>query len=236
MTGTAVVVPYTLHHHPFPEPSRKVGLLDEWKDLVENTRWENIIRLSVEDAKKPVDRLIEFIARYSDYFMIEVRPVSEDPIKDHLEPHYTILNKLVHDRSINAREAVRLAEYIYLYDSVLPNLAETIVKPKEDEKYKIKIMNIPKKLFDWMFTLDYVWEKLTKRKVLDRNHFIYLDKNKSNFLREAIEMKVFLPIPPKELSETTSNPEILWFRKYHVDWNTVHSYLYNNVISKLDYE
>jgi hypothetical protein len=230
MTGTAIAVSHNPLYHPFIDTSRKVSILDEWKKLLDDTKWENIIKLGIDEAKKSVDRLIEFIGMYEDHFIIDARPVSEDSIEDHLKPHYTLLNRLVHDRVINSRNAVKLAEFVYLYDSVLPHLVEMIVKLKEDEEYKIKIMNIPDPLYDWMFTLDYVWEILTKRRHLDFNHFRYLEDHKMDFMNKAIEMKVFLPIPPKKLTET---PDLvkLWFRNHDVDWSLVHNYLYNKISS-----
>ncbi len=236
MTGTAVVVPYNpLHHHSFLEKPRKVGVLDEWKKLLDNSKWEKIIELEIEEAKKPVERLIEFIEMYEDHFVIDVKPVSEDPIEDHLKPHYTLLNEYVHDRIINPRNAVKLAEFIYLYDSVLPHLAEMIVKLKENEEYKIKIMNIPDPLYDWMFKLDYIWGTLIKKRHLDLSHFKYLEDHKTDFMNKAIEMKVFLPIPPRELTET---PDLvkLWFRNYNVSWSLVHNYIYNKISSELFHE
>ncbi|RLI70061.1 hypothetical protein DRP05_10565 [Archaeoglobales archaeon] len=235
MTGTAVVVPYSPLHHPLVEPTHRVEIFDKWKKLLDDTKWENIIKLSIDEAKKPVNRLIKFIEAYKEYFSIDVRPVSEDPIEDHLKPHYTHLNKLVHDRFINARNAVKLAEHIYLYDSVLPHLAETIVKPKENEEFKVRIINIPEKLYEWMFKLDYVWEKLIKRKALDLTHFKYLEDHKIEFLNKAKELKVFLPIPPRKLSEV-SNLETLWFRNYKVEWDLVHNYLYSKISTIFSYE
>ena len=236
MTGTAVVVPYNpVHHHSFLEKPRKIRILDEWKKLLDDAKWVRIIELDMDVAKKPVERLIEFIGMYKDHFVIDIRPVSEDFIENHLKPHYMLLNKLVHDKVINPRNAVKLAELVFLYDSVLPHLSEMIVKLKENEEYKIKIMNIPDQLYDWMFILDYVWGKLTERKYLDLNHLKYLEDHKMEFLNKAIEMKVFLPIPPKELTET-SNLEKLWFRNHNVDWTLVHSYIYSKISSNLFHE
>jgi len=236
MTGTAVVVPYNpIHHPPFFEKPRKVEILDEWKKVLDDAKWEKIIELEIDVAKKPIERLIEFIGMYEDHFVIDIRPVSEDPIENHLKPHYMLLNKLVHDKVLNPRNAVKLAEFVFLYDSVLPHLSEMIVKLKENEEYRIKITIIPDPLYNWMFILDFVWGRLTEKKYLDLKHLKHLEDHKTDFLNKAIELKVFLPIPPKELTET-SNLEKLWFRNHNVDWRTVHSYIYNKISSDLFHE
>ena len=72
--------------------------------------------------------------------------------------------------------------------------------------------------------------KVDKEESFRLYQFQILEDNKNEFLNKALELKVFLPIPPRKLSEVT-NLETLWFRNYNVEWDLVHNYLYSKISS-----
>lgn len=233
MTSAAVAIPYK--HKVYSKlhsiHKEEEDLIEKWKKILNKTKWKNIIELNVEEAKEPIRALMSFIESHNNFFSINVEPVTSDLIEEHLKPHYTQINRFVHDNVLAPREAVKLAEHIYLYDSVLPHLSITNVRLRDSdlEELKIKILMIPDPLYDWMFKLDYVWEKLLIKERLDRDLFSYLETNKIEFVHKARNLKAFLPIPTKELPEKTPDIERMWFRRYNVGWESVHAYLYKKV-------
>lgn len=209
-------------------------LLEGWKKLLDDVKWENIVELTVERADEPIERLMAFVELHRDFFSIETKPVSFDPIKDHLKSHFTDVNEFVHEGVLAPRDAMKLVELVYLYDSVLPYLAETSIEPKEYPDLGIDVLMIPEPLYDWMFKLDYLWEKLFVKRKLGRDLLNHLEFNKREFMNKALELKVFLPIPTKDpLQRIPPDIEKMWFRRYNVNWKDVHYYLYTKVSKML---
>lgn len=231
MSVAPSAIPYNYSHKVSVSPTlpelTKSEVIDEWKDLIETATYKSLIELDISETGKPLERLHSFIENYKEHFSIEITPVISDPIEDHIKIHFKDINDLVKDKKLNPFNADKIAEAVYLYDSVLPNLSEEIVKPKENEDLKLHILLIPEELFDWMFKVDYLFEKLIKKRVLDNDIFIEVEKNKDEFVKKALELEIFSPIPPKKLPKST---KLRWFRG--VSWEKVHHHLYSMVTKK----
>ena len=236
MTSVAVTVPPYLAHkfHGYEcKFASETDVLDKWVKLIHKTKWENIINLSISEAIKYIDDLMKFIRNNREAFSIDFRPISDDMFENHFKPHYTKINEFVLENVISPRDAVKLAEIIYLYDSVLPHLSEMVVKPNTGGD-EIRIILIPDALYNWMFKLDFLWEKLLIKRVLDRDMLNNLEEHKMRFLKKALELKVFLPIPPKDISHKIKLDK-MWLRRTSVDWDKVVGYMFDKIINNFKY-
>ena len=224
MTSTAIARPHHIEFH-------RITSYDKWEELRRKVSLESVVDLPIDEIRGRIEKLYAYVDSNREYFDVKTEPVSDDILEDHFKPHFTYLDELVFERVLTPRDAVKVAELVYIYDCVLPHLAEDIIAPKDNPELKITVLVIPDELYDWMVKLDCLWFKLLFRRVLDRNLLRYLEERKMEFIKRALELKVFLPVPPKDVHEL--DLEKLWFRRHRVDWKLVHDYVYRKVSSLL---
>jgi len=239
-TTTAVTIPWPEHitvgyTSDYFKPEEDV--ISKWRGIMNKASLLNLLDYPLNEIEKRVNELYSFVHTYEDIFIVERRPVSDNMLKDHFEKHYDHLNKLVSDKILLPRDAVKIGRYIYLYDCVYPHLSEDIIKPRKNPEESMRILVIPSKLYNWMVRLDYLWFKLLIKKKLDRDILGYLDENYERFMKDAIKLKIFLPIPPKKLHGRRFDLEEMfwrtWFRKVEVNWEYIVENFYREIVSFL---
>jgi len=98
---------------------------DKWEER--RVALESIINLPTDEIKSRIGKLYTHVDSNKEHFDIKTEPVSDNILKDHFKPHFTHLDEFVFESVLTPRDAVRIAELVYIYDCVLPHLAEDII-------------------------------------------------------------------------------------------------------------
>lgn len=234
--------PFSTGPFSTPAPSTLEPTLDDLEGDIEG-HWDNLIKrvawTTVADepdpSKKMEDTLLEmwgFVDRHKDKFTREMGPVDEDML-DHLEGHFRYLDERVGD-ALKHSDILALAEMVYIYDSVLPNLVMEKITPNF-EGTTVKLLVVPPALYNWMFDLDLVWARIISNKRIDRALLKRLYEDRENFVKEAIEHSVFMPIPPRGDVDEVSGGLLRrkWFRNYDITPKELHEYAYRKVSEQM---
>jgi len=238
-TTTAGTIPWpdSIATGYIPEYTCREDIISSWREIREKSILPNLLDYPISEIKKRVGELYSFVQSHKEHFIVERRPVFDDMLRDHFKEHYSHLNELVSDKVLSPRDAVKVGRYIYLYDCVYPHLSEDVIEPRENPEEKMSIAVIPSKLYDWMVKLDYLWLKLLIKKKIDRETLESLDKNYETFVRDAVKLKVFLPIPPRKMHDRRLDLEELLlrtrFRRVSVNWEVIVENFYRETVNFL---
>ncbi len=227
---SAAYVTYGLHEFPKTIQGAKLDLIDEWKKLIKECNLESLAQKTLEDAFKSAKKFSSYLKENASYFFIDNRPALRDPIS-HFRGHFEVLNQYVSHRILSEDVATELMYLNYLYDSVHQLLFVSTYQPydTDDPSLRIEVLNIPPKLFDWMFKLDYLLVRLDKTKSLDNELFNELKDNAQKFLRDALNLRMFLPISTRDIF--TKYRKLFWSQRIRssIRFQWLVSYLYDRV-------
>ncbi|ADB58811.1 hypothetical protein [Archaeoglobus profundus] len=229
-TTYVTYVSHTLHEPSKTALGTKPDLIDEWKRLIEECNLFSLSRKSIRDALESVDKLSRYLDENLSYFIIDHKPALQNPIS-HFRKHFEVFDDYVKRKIISPDVATDLMYLNYLYDSVHQLLFVSTYQPHgtNDPSLRIEILNIPSKLFDWMFKLDYLLIGLYERKSLDKELFNELKTSAQKFLREALNLRIFLPISTHDIF--TKYKKLFWSQEIRdsTRFKWLISYLYDRV-------
>jgi hypothetical protein len=141
----------------------------------------------------------------------------------------------------NIDNSLKLAKLLYIDDSIIRFLPELRIKPKDVHARELILIGAPAKLIDWVFDVEkfyarFLKKKPNKEKLLETLEYLYNEK--INVVKTAIEIKMFLPISPKNIISDDINylhGMIMkdWKRNRKVDSNVILNYLYFSEMENL---
>ena len=227
---SATYAAYASHEISKTTLSIKSDLIDEWKELIKECNLFTLSQKPIGDAFKSVEKFSRYIDENASYFFIDYRPALRDPIS-HFKEHFKVFDDYVNRKILSPDIATELMYLNYLYDSVHQLLFVSIYQPSgtDDSSLRIEVLNIPSKLFNWMFKLDYLIIRLYNSESLDNELFNELKANAQKFLRDALNLHIFLPISTRDIF--SDYKKLFWSQgiRFSTRFQWLISYLYNRV-------
>lgn len=136
----------------------------------------------------------------------------------------------------NFRALIRACELVYIDDAVLRFAPTWTFDPSFEDLDTMEFTEMPDQLIHWMEKVQVMWDALLGSVDLSRDETRGLVEtlygSRAEFVEKAMEMDLFLPVPPPEYDETGPTPNLQeqFARRHEISSEDVHRYCYRRVL------
>jgi len=228
------------------------NFIKEWREILQrfNTVRDNILICNnKDDIQKSISDIIYDLAELIHFNSSLVNAkVSTFGTSKKSHDHYMVHleNEIFTKKGISIvgndiNNSLKLAELIYSDDAIVRFLPELIIKPKNPHEKEISIIGSPKEIMGWVYEVDKLYLLFLKGKNIKKDEFNKtiekLNTEKNKVIKTAIEMKMYLPISPRNIiSDDRENlySKITkeWSRNKKIHPDVIFNYLYLNEVDK----